>query len=311
MSRYRFILEPYTSKKSRYRCPSCGRAYAFTRYIDLEKREYVGERVGKCNRIQKCNYHYPPKRFFEDQKTLQGGTPAMVPRKPFRIPDRHDKPDEVTYLEEALVDQSMKLRSQNNFLSFLGSFLDNHSVERVKSTYRLGTSSYWRGCVVFWQIDHRGQVRTGKIIQYNKITGRKVKVNWMHSVLGLNNFHLKQCLFGLHLLPTDVQKPIGIVESEKTAVIASIAFPQFIWMATGGLLNLKKEMISPLAGRKITLFPDAGCLSIWRDKIKELGKNMDIHISEKLERQASDREKSEGYDLADYIIPVWKARKHL
>ncbi|WP_394341409.1 DUF6371 domain-containing protein [Salinimicrobium sediminis] len=65
-----------------------------------------------------------------------------------------------------------------------------------------------------------------------------------------------ECLFGLHLLNSDKQKAIALVESEKTAVIASIAFPQFIWMATGGLMNLK----GPHADNLI-FFPDAGCFN--------------------------------------------------
>lgn len=311
MNRYRFILEPYSSKKSRFRCPSCGRAYAFTRYIDLEKKEYVAEHVGKCNRIQKCNYHYPPKRFFEDQKIFTKASAASpVPRKPRNIP-APGRPVEVTYMEELHVTRSTAPGLQNNFLEFLGTLMDPQSVENVRSTYRIGTGTHWKGSTIFWQIDQHHRVRTGKVMQYNRLSGRKGKVNWMHSILRLNDFHLQQCLFGLHLLNTDPHKPIGIVESEKTAIIASLAFPEFIWMATGGLLNLKFEMFTPLAGRKVTLFPDAGCFSIWKEKRRDLPGEMDIHISEKLENRASAKEKTEGYDLADYIVPVWKNRKNI
>lgn len=70
-------------------------------------------------------------------------------------------------------------------------------------------------------------------------------------------------VFGLHLFNSDPPKAIAIVESEKTAVIASIAFPEFIWMATGGFANLKSDIIKPLANRKVILFPDAGCYKKW------------------------------------------------
>lgn len=37
-------------------------------------------------------------------------------------------------------------------------------------------------------------------------------------------------------------KPIAIVENEKLPVIASFAFPEFICMATGGLIYLKYDL---------------------------------------------------------------------
>ena len=41
--------------------------YIFTRYIDTyNNNEYVNERVGKCNRLDKCGYHYTSKQYFED-----------------------------------------------------------------------------------------------------------------------------------------------------------------------------------------------------------------------------------------------------
>lgn len=69
------------------------------------------------------------------------------------------------------------------------------------------------------------------------------------------DFELKQCLFGEHLL-RDKAKPIAIVESEKTAIIASVYLPQFIWLAVGSLTNLNAEKCSVLKGRTVTLFPD-------------------------------------------------------
>jgi hypothetical protein len=62
-------------------------------------------------------------------------------------------------------------------------------------------------------------------------------------------------LFGEHLL-IDKTKPVAIVESEKTAVIASVYLPQFIWVAVGSLTNLNAEKCNVLKGRTVTLFPD-------------------------------------------------------
>ena len=64
---YRYQLEKYRGRGTRYSCPQCGRKYCFTRYIDTENNnQYISERVGKCNRLDKCGYHYTPREYFTD-----------------------------------------------------------------------------------------------------------------------------------------------------------------------------------------------------------------------------------------------------
>jgi len=48
----------------------------------------------------------------------------------------------------------------------------------------------------------------------------------VHSILEIPKYNLKQCLFGLHLLNENL-KQVAIVESEKTALIMSIEFPNY------------------------------------------------------------------------------------
>ena len=64
--KYRYTLEKYRGIRSRYTCPQCGRKYVFTRYIDTETNQYIADDVGKCNRLDKCGYHYTPKQYFSD-----------------------------------------------------------------------------------------------------------------------------------------------------------------------------------------------------------------------------------------------------
>ena len=67
MNTYRFILEKYKGISTRYTCPQCGRKHTFTRYIDTENNnQYINDNVGKCNRLDKCGYHYTPKQYFAD-----------------------------------------------------------------------------------------------------------------------------------------------------------------------------------------------------------------------------------------------------
>ncbi len=65
---YRYSLERYRGR---------GRKYAFTRYIDNTNNQYVADNVGKCNRLDKCGYHYTPRQYFEDHPWLNDGVELL------------------------------------------------------------------------------------------------------------------------------------------------------------------------------------------------------------------------------------------
>ncbi len=70
---------------------------------------------------------------------------------------------------------------------------------------------------------------------------------------------MKQCLFGEHLLAdsSSSAKTVAIVESEKTALVATLFIPDFIWLATGGMHEcFNSEAMQVLQGREVILFPD-------------------------------------------------------
>lgn len=117
--------------------------------------------------------------------------------------------------------------------------------------------------------------------------------------------HYKPCLFGEHLIQQHKSIPIAIVESEKTAIIASVYLPQFIWLACGSLNNLTAAKCQVLSGRNITLFPDLNCFEKWSVKAVELEKQItgtNFSISELLQQKATEEEKQNGFDLADFLI---------
>jgi len=93
---------------------------------------------------------------------------------------------------------------------------------------------------------------------------------------------------------------IAVVESEKTAIISSLFYPDKIWVATGGISNFK--LIEALKGRNVILYPDSGCYEIWRDKAYLFRNEMNISISTILEHNANELERQSGYDLADYLL---------
>ena len=137
-------------------------------------------------------------------------------------------------------------------------------------------------------------------------TGKRIKepfnhIYWVHKALKQPVVETRQCLFGEHLL-SDKTKPVAIVESEKTAIIASAYLPQFIWVAVGGVENLNAEKCSVLKKRNVTLFPDLKAFDKWNIKTKELSQIARFQISDLLECKATEAERKQGLDLADYLV---------
>jgi hypothetical protein len=73
-------------------------------------------------------------------------------------------------------------------------------------------------------------------------------------------------------------------------------------LAAGSLNNLNPEMCAPIMKRFITLFPDLNAYEKWRIKARELSSLGHFMVSDLLERRASEKEKHEGLDLADYLV---------
>jgi len=194
----------------------------------------------------------------------------------------------------------------NNFIKFLNDLFGAEVASQLINLYCIGTSKHWPGASIFWQMDCTAKARTGKIMLYSPVTGKRVKepfdhITWVHSALKLPDFELQQCLFGEHLL-RDKTKPVAIVESEKTAIIASVYLPQFIWLATGGKQGLNAEKCRILAGRTGVLFPDLKMFDAWNSKVKEIQTLARFKVSDLLEQKATEAERTAGLDLADYLL---------
>ncbi len=303
MNEYRYILEPYKGINTRYHCPSCQqRDKTFSLYIDTETGEHIHHTVGRCNRESNCGHHYSPKQYFQDNNISFDTTQPKAYKPPIVTP----QPKPVSFISVEVFKASLKGHETNHFVKFLIDLCGVELAGQLVSRYFIATSKYWPGATVFWQIDTQGKIRTGKIMLYNPTTGKRVKnlelpVYWVHKALKQPEFELRQCLFGEHLL-IDKTKPVAIVESEKTAVIASIYLPQFIWVAVGSLTNLNADKCSILKGRTITLFPDLNGFEKWSSKAKELSHLAIFTVSNLLERKATETEREQGFDLADYLL---------
>lgn len=303
MNTHRYTLEPYKGMNTRYHCPGCQqRDKTFSLYIDTDTGKHIHPTVGRCNRESNCGYHYTPKQYFQDNN-ISFDTPQPKAYKPRPVADQ---PKPVSFIPAEAFKASLKAHEANHFVQFLINLFGVEVASQLVSKYFIGSSKHWNSATVFWQIDTHGKVRTGKIMLYSPATGKRIKepfnhIHWVHKVLKQPEFELKQCLFGEHLL-IDKINPVAIVESEKTAIIASVYLPQFIWVAVGSLTNLNAEKCSILKGRAVTLFPDLNGFDKWSSKAKEFSHLATFTVSDLLERKATEAEKKQGFDFADYLI---------
>ncbi len=293
MISFRYILQPYRGKTTRHICPSCKDSRrTFTRYIDRESKQYLHNSVGRCDREEKCGYHYKPKQFFEDNNL--GNTPEL------RCANHIAPPTLPTsFITEEFVNKSFCNYENNNFVKFLNNRYGTYATQKAVERYLIGTSGHFIGATIFWQKDIDLNFRTGKIMSYNPETCKRSKsaINWVHSIEKLPNFNLKQSLFGEHLL-NNATKPIGVVESEKNAILASIHFPELIWLATGSKHNLTVDKCKVLANYRVTLFPDYGAYEDWNI----MAQILDFRIDNFIEEYAIKNSKELGFDISDYII---------
>ena len=170
MEGFKYTLEPYNGMKTRYRCPACGSKKSFVRFIDVDGN-HVGDDVGRCNRESKCGYLKKP----EGNKVVTGGF--------------HYEYVEPTMLEP---NEIIGVAYGCNLYWHLCHHFPTGDVRRAFEKYRVkSTHVKWRYSTVFYQIDQNWNYHTGKIINYDKMSGKRVKkpfprIWWVHKLLKRN-----------------------------------------------------------------------------------------------------------------------------
>ena len=203
-------------------------------------------------------------------------------------------------------------------------WLTETQMRRAAERYRLGRSR--SGKTIFWMIDEIGQVLDGHI--GSSWVNQMLQRRYPDLLTGIPTFH---CLFGLHLVTmgTGTQcaampqarlhsgacpqcdqsaSKICLIQSERSAVILSEIYPEYIWLAWVYDANLTIDKLEPLTGHHVVLYPRASeaqedfifCCEI-ADQAYHLY-NLDITVSDILEHQASPNQKARRIDLVDYIF---------
>ena len=348
--RYRYRLATYRECKAHREwnttCPACGRKGKFVPYIDTATMRPVDDRqCGRCNRESNCGYHLPPREMPSPNPLPKRELAGIAEPSP-SLRERAGGEDAHYEKMRRACEQSQPWGS--HLVTWLRTRFSREAVADAIKRYRVGGTP--DGATLWWQIDSQGRVRTGKAMQYNPLTGHRVKesggaVNWAHRMRRYGEpteLVVEQCLFGEHLAsPRDgarlgtanlqVAGPKGkskhpaaapaeesfvalgmahpapslaLVESEKTALIMSLVCPDKAWLATGGKQNLKQQMLWPLLGHEVAVYPDADALADWQQRIlrlnRELGHRLYIPVwyYNLMDHEVPRRE---GWDLADVM----------
>lgn len=250
--------------------------------------------------------------------------------KPVRSVVASTKIQQMTQKQYDFHDKQMLVATMQNYdcnvlaKYLIGRFGEPVAMDMIKR-YKIGTAKVWNGATTFPYIDIDGNICSIKIMLYEivskfgtttphrKKTDKCQYITWGHSLLRLENFNKKPCLFGEHLLNDDANKgkPVAIVESEKTALIASEYLKNFVWLAVGGLANLNEHLKEVLKNRNMVFFPDGGntkgkrCYDTWKEKIEQLGlQNVcsSLTISQYINNYCSEEELQDGIDICDILL---------
>jgi hypothetical protein len=224
----------------------------------------------------------------------------------------------------------------SNFVEFLVMEFGGDVAKRVVSDYALGAIDYK---TILWNITTDGKVLGGRVIGFDE--NGNIRNQWLESMMeslsyddvslagwyvretGFNNdvtsisdflspdlgtgdltcrFVETPSLFGLHLLKMYHQRPIALTESPKSALIGYALQPQMNWLATGDVKDMDINILRPLKGKSMVVFPSNHSFYDW----SKLARHVDwcnLVISDMMENTSTDWVQ----DIGDYLLADYRA----
>lgn len=220
-----------------------------------------------------------------------------------------------------------------NLLTNVAFPFETSEVIKVIELYRLGTvaSGYRAGAVTFPFIDINNNLRAvqvkqfdeqnhtkgtpiplNRIIEYSHKENNKPLPEWL--VAYNKNESTFSCLFAEHLLNKYPSAQVYLFEAPKTATYFTLYFghpekSNIICLAVNSEGAFSFDKLKVLQGRFVTVFSDlsenGNTFIEWGKKAKKFEKRLHatrFKFSDLLEQLAPQEDKSEGKDIADYLI---------
>lgn len=234
----------------------------------------------------------------------------------FKIEPRKELPPlKMLTMNRTLAAEAYKLREQDTLVRWLRSLRwDAAQAARIDEVLRLYVVGLYtvrnQQYTVFWQTDEALNIRSGKLMAYKQDGHRDKNIHprFVHRLFSYDDetYEYKATFFGMHLLNRFPEATVNIVESEKTALIMSIAHginQKSIWMATGGMQNLRREILQPIIEQKrdVILYPDKDGIRQWKERQLLINyKNMTVNTD--LMRKYWTEADGPKADIADIIV---------
>lgn len=336
---HRYSLEKGSKK---HHCPDCNKKtfvlYIDTETGDYLPEQYGRcDRESKCSYHLNPYLDGYAKAVWEQEQGNRSELPNnWKPKRKKAIPQPTPEPvffDFETFKQTLQPERYEKNTFIQNLFYRVQFPFEADEVTKVIQLYRLGTvaNGYRAGANTFPFIDIKGNVRAVQVKQFdeqNHTTG----TDFLHSIIEKhhtrNNKPLPEwleaytkqdkrisCLFGEHLLSKYHSNPVALVEAPKTAVYGTLYFglpetpESLIWLAVYNKSSFSFDKLKVLQGRFVYVFPDlskdGNTFKEWETKAKEYESRLPgtrFIFSDLLEQLAPERDKSEGNDLADYLI---------
>ena len=281
---------------------------------------HTNNKIGIASFIYMCRQHGIDTNRFYIKDDVECAHPIAT------VVNFHPQKTTPITIQKEYVTRSLDRNLRSDFVFYLKQLVaDVDRIVDVVNAYQLGVTK--DGHVIYWYIDKDDVVRMGKVMAYKSDGHREHSFTPLSIPKNLSirgefpaDYSIKQTLFGEHLLgyPQNINKTIGIVESEKSAVICSMCIPDALWIATGSRCNLQEERLSTIKDRDTILFPDTDkdgeTYSQWHQRAKELNaKGWHLHVSDYLERIATPEQRQAKIDIADLLIDdlLHKRKTHI
>ena len=115
-------------------CPQCGHR-TFKYYLDADGA-ILDETVGKCDRADNCDYHYPPRQYFADNRLM--AIDAVQSRQPRSVSRPQPRP---SYIDPEVYRQSVVATAthRNNLVVYLKGVFGEQRAKQMVSEYCIGT----------------------------------------------------------------------------------------------------------------------------------------------------------------------------
>lgn len=275
-------LDSINRRKVKY-CP-CGKSNKDGKFVPFKNAEKYGY-CHSCDKLMK-----------PDNKPALDWRPVKLTK---RSPD--PKPEYISWEYYKPLMYDYHLNDNNRFVDFLCRVLGVQETHYILQDYILGTGKNYT--VIFPYIDTKGNIVNLKTMDYDRMTGKRGSLIYYDN----RKPRHKMLFFGSHLVNEKQykNKPIAIVESEKTACLMKVFNPNYLWLACGGSSGLGSYKFNDIKSREIHLFPDQDKYDLWSEKLERLQmlhQTNIFKISKECEYWFESGHIEKGDDIADFYL---------